>query len=301
MNRTRVACILAAVSVLPHALAAQQLPRDLASLVEAERSFSRASVARGIRASFIEFFAEEGVGFNPHPVKVKKDFSASPPDTALAPMILSWEPVYAGISRAGDLGFTTGPTTRTERASGRKMPGWGYYFSVWQKQRDGQWKVLADLGMGTLADSATPAFRAAQASPWPARAGPPDMQAERNALQNVEREFSTSARERGTAQAYDQVLADDARMHRVGVAPLTDKLAVIAHAARMRGPVSWQPITVDVARSLDLGYSYGKYEMTTATSGAAEETGYYVHVWRKDAAGKWKLIADIAQALAPGR
>ncbi|MGH7470153.1 MAG: hypothetical protein ACRENP_19580 [Longimicrobiales bacterium] len=57
-------------------------------------------------------------------MKAKKDLLASPPDSAPAPMILSWEPVYAGISRAGDLGFTTGPTTRTERASGRKQPGW---------------------------------------------------------------------------------------------------------------------------------------------------------------------------------
>ena len=52
---------------------------------------------------------------------------------------LVWWPLWAGIARSGDLGFTTGPYT----ADGR--PG-GYYFTVWAKQPDGSWKWLFDGG-----------------------------------------------------------------------------------------------------------------------------------------------------------
>lgn len=45
------------------------------------------------------------------------------------------------------------------------------------------------------------------------------------------------------------------------------------------------------ARSGDLGYSYGRFEV----SAPAQHTGAYVRVWQRDASGKWLVVADVTQ------
>ena len=60
-----------------------------------------------------------------------------------------------------------------------------------------------------------------------------------------------------------------------------------SHAAGMSASTG----AADAARSGDLGYSYGTYDIT----GAAAEHGAYVRVWQRDAAGRWLVVADVVQ------
>jgi len=59
--------------------------------------------------------------------------------------------------------------------------------------------------------------------------------------------------------------------------------------------VGWQPKKVEVARSGDLGYSEGTYElqMNDPKGNAVTDRGKYVVVWKKQADGTWKALADI--------
>jgi ketosteroid isomerase-like protein len=61
------------------------------------------------------------------------------------------------------------------------------------------------------------------------------------------------------------------------------------------GSVQWQPVTVEVAKGKDLGYSMGTYErkMKDAQGNEATETGKYVEVWKKQSDKQWKVVADI--------
>ena len=54
--------------------------------------------------------------------------------------------------------------------------------------------------------------------------------------------------------------------------------------------VKWQPTKVEVARSGDIGYSRGTYEMTVndAKGNPMTDRGKYVEVWKKQADGTWK-------------
>jgi ketosteroid isomerase-like protein len=59
---------------------------------------------------------------------------------------------------------------------------------------------------------------------------------------------------------------------------------------------------VDVAKSGDLGYSQGSYSMTSTapkTKKVMSEKGKYVTVFKKQADGSWKAVADIFNADAP--
>jgi uncharacterized protein (TIGR02246 family) len=52
---------------------------------------------------------------------------------------------------------------------------------------------------------------------------------------------------------------------------------------------------VEVARSGDIGYEYGTYELTTPNKKGQPkvEKGKYATVWKKQADGSWKAVTDI--------
>ena len=66
--------------------------------------YSDLSVAKGMPAASVEYFAEDGIAFAPTAVTGKK-YWASRTDF---PGTLIWQPIFA-FAAAGDLGFTTGP------------------------------------------------------------------------------------------------------------------------------------------------------------------------------------------------
>ena len=63
----------------------------------------------------------------------------------------------------------------------------------------------------------------------------------------------------------------------------------------------WKPITVEVARSSDLAYVTGSYEFASNDSSGkpAVDKGKYVEVWKKQADGSWKCVADIFNSDLP--
>ena len=115
----------------------------LHSVVEAEKTFAKTSVERGIRESFLQFFADDSVVFTPAPTNGKK-FYANYDDKGRQ---LSWQPIFATISNAGDLGFTAGPWEMKKSATDEKPIAFGDFVSIWKKQRDNSWKVVVDLGV----------------------------------------------------------------------------------------------------------------------------------------------------------
>jgi len=66
--------------------------------------------------------------------------------------------------------------------------------------------------------------------------------------------------------------------------------------------ISFATASVDVSKAGDIAYSQGAYSMTATnpkTKKVVAEKGKYVTVYKKQADGKWKAIADIDNADAP--
>ena len=60
---------------------------------------------------------------------------------------LTWTPVYADMAASGDLGYTYGTYEfRSKDKDGKPTVSYGKYASIWKKQRDGNWKVVLDMG-----------------------------------------------------------------------------------------------------------------------------------------------------------
>jgi ketosteroid isomerase-like protein len=58
--------------------------------------------------------------------------------------------------------------------------------------------------------------------------------------------------------------------------------------------ISWEPTKVEVARSEELGYSYGTYRLTYSSpdSKPVTDRGKYLEIWKKQKDGTWKCAVD---------
>lgn len=65
--------------------------------------------------------------------------------------------------------------------------------------------------------------------------------------------------------------------------------------------LSWEPNAAVTAKSGDLAYTSGTYQLSaTGPDGKPiADKGKYVEVWRKDSTGKWKVAADIYNSDLP--
>lgn len=271
----------------------------LSSLVEAERSFARMSVEKGMHEAF---FAEDGINFQPAPTLVREDMRKRPQPVAHPLFTLDWAPVYGDVSKAGDLGYTTGPFLLTDQSPQRRPPRHGMYFSIWKKQSDGSWKVVVDAGISTpepVAPLKGARFRSAHEShPKHTREGV-NLDAERAALMNKDRELFKAAGTSGMVNAFLDYSVDDARLHRDGMMPFVGRGAIRNFLSAQATTLVGAPIKSDVSQSADLGYTYGTYESKVGSAPSSGERGYYVRVWKSDARGKWTLTLDTTIPVPP--
>ena len=61
----------------------------------------------------------------------------------------------------------------------------------------------------------------------------------------------------------------------------------------------WSPSKVDVSQDGTLGYTWGRFDLTThgKDGKAAVDTGIYLTIWRRDSDGVWKIAFDGGPAL----
>jgi hypothetical protein len=85
-------------------------PARLAPVVEAEHAFAQYSIDRGMKDAFLSFAAPDGVVFRRGPVNAIELWKSRNPAPA---GLLTWWPVYADVSLAGDMGC---PRTRSPQA-----------------------------------------------------------------------------------------------------------------------------------------------------------------------------------------
>src|SRR5690349_10240975 len=83
----------------------------LGSLIDAELAFARMGVERGIREAFLANFADDGIVFEPAPIRLRETWSARPPPGDPLEQKLERKPAQAGVARSHDFGYTTGPYT----------------------------------------------------------------------------------------------------------------------------------------------------------------------------------------------
>jgi ketosteroid isomerase-like protein len=127
---------------------------------------------------------------------------------------------------------------------------------------------------------------------------PIDLEAEREALLQVERDFAAVSAELGPAEAFYRYFAEDVVQLVTGLDPVFGREAVYQI---MKGEetytLTWEPEDARVSSSADLGWTWGFY--TGTYPGESGDTlvyhGKYLSVWKK-VEGQWKIAADIGNS-----
>lgn len=279
--------ISTAVMAASAVLGADAIPPALAAMADTERAFARRAADTNFRDAFLEYFADESVGFNPEPGPGREQVRKLPPPPQ--DLKLWWEPRVGDIASSGDLGYLTGPTETTVAG---KPTRHGNYFSVWKKQPDGTYRVILDVGIGV---PGAPAFAQGfvRARAVAAYTGHDTKAAAEESLLAADRAFGAALAGRGPAAAYAEALHAAARVHRGGLQPLTTRDAAVEWTRANVTAMTSSPTKGETALSRDLGYTWGAFT-ATSTAGAASQ-GSYVRVWTRDASGRWHVAADITQ------
>jgi ketosteroid isomerase-like protein len=256
------------------------------ALVEMEHQFASEAATKGTRAAFLEFLADDGIVFQPGPVNGKKFWNERQPAKGL----LSWQPAFADVSRAGDLGYTTGSWEYRPSGPQDQPAAFGQYFTIWKKQSDGAWKAVLDRGVPT--EKSYPARVVQFPLHDESSTGETNFDVSRGkaAVLKREEEFSALSVRKGTSAAFDSYLADDARVLRPNVAPAIDKNNAMVLISGSAGTLTCKAMMADISASGDMGYSYGAFELKSQA--ISLEHGSYVRVWKKYG-HDWRVVMDV--------
>jgi ketosteroid isomerase-like protein len=252
------------------------------AMVDAEKKFYETGQAKGTRAAFLEWLADDAIVFRPGPVNGKEAWGKRPE----IGLDLVWEPTFAAIARSGDFGYDTGPAKWRADKKEPNFTGYGHFISIWKKQKDGTWKVALDCG---IENPEPPGKTETLRMVVPEGPGKGEHHFWAGAMKN----FHEIAQDDST-RAILEFAALEIRIYRDGHFPAVGREAANSLLKEVNGKTTYGPFAGASSSSRDLAYNYGKY---TTVRAEITEQGHYLQIWQIDASGAWKLALDWQQPL----
>lgn len=270
---------------------------DAAPIVAAERAFAADAPVLGLTASFNKWAVPDAVMIGGGQVQTVRD--VFPPDVPRPAdeALLEWWPNFAGISRSGDLGFTTGGVA----INGQRT---GHYFTIWKKQPDGSWRWVYDGGSGaSAADVPGPDSEPVILPVGPqllqvvtSLDRPPPPMAPDWAMTRVREQEAALARAAVTDQkaAHLAAMADNGRLY---VAPRPPAIGRDAFAEALDAwPATFRFGPTEGGGQSQYGDLVWTYGPAAWSRDGQERTGHYVRLWQRQEEGFRIVLAQLIPA-----
>jgi len=121
------------------------------------------------------------------------------------------------------------------------------------------------------------------------------LSADQKKLLNTDWEFSRTSVKKGAAAAFYLFLTNNAMQLPEGSLPIYGKKAIFDTMMQGDYTLSWTPVKAEVARSGELGWTWGKFVVQVIQKDGSELTSYgkYLNIWKKQADGSWKVVVDM--------
>lgn len=268
------ACALSAAPEAP----GQEGAVSAAPVIAAERAFAADGAERGWAAAFRRAAAPDAITLSPDPVNAQEQLAQFQGDGETT---LAWAPAYAGVSRDGGFGFTTGPFWSRGREGII-----GHYFTVWRRQDDGSWKWIFDAGTG-VRDPGPAASADAVIPTLPIAAhGAGSAEAAVEEVRGLEHRTAL-ARPEPRSQLV-QRLAVDVRLNRPGHPAAIGSEAAASLALETALDAIETPLRIEASSGGDMVFVLGP---TSWREGDAVRRGYTARIWQRRGAD-WRIVFD---------
>jgi len=256
-----------------------QTDNNLQAIAETEKAFARFAAEKDTKSAFLEFTAPDGILFQPNPINTKTYWNSRGESKGL----LSWQPSFVDISSNGVLGWTTGPWEYRPKGKDDAPVGWGEFATVWQKQPDGKFRFVVDIGIShekAQVDSVT----------WKSFADAGKETNERGiSAGDSAAGFFELANKGNLNIAYKNYAASDVRVLREGKMPILGKDDFLRELKKNKIKVAFAKRSVFFGAT-DLSYTTNSYTLTRADK--TIEKGNFMQIW-KLRGGKWQIVLDI--------
>lgn len=247
--------------------------KGIKGLINAEKAFASFTASHTIREGFLQYMDSAGVIFRQgYAVNALDTYQKQKPGTA----ILSWEPEFAVISASGDIGVTTGPYKIRPQTLPDTTVGRGSFSSVWQINKKGEWKNLADLG--TSYSSPYPAVRKVKGISLPKTK---NVNSTYDEVWQIDKKFNMAVQEKNTAILTSHISTDswlniDGQVPVVGAKQIQTALQNIPDGLILISQAGY------LSSAKDLVYIYG-----TVINGLKKENYLRVWIYRNK---QWQVI-----------
>ena len=236
------------------------------TLVEAERAFAADSPVRGVKTAFLEVLAMDALMYRPGPVNARQYFAGRPDE---ATFTLEWAPAAAEAS--GGLGYTYGPFKLTPKEG---EVGGGHFFSIWQEDAQGKWRLLLDHGIQHEVIAFPESVKARGSVGPKAESKQADLEGFDDALNTLR----SRAHAPGALQPY---FSDDGMVLRSGATP--QRRIDLKESPAMRGVAARKMLRIS---------SDGRLAATTGVT-STEPPQMYLRAWRFVDGEGWKVVVDL--------
>ena len=249
--------------------------KGLDEMIAAERSFAAYAVANNTKDAFLKYMDSGAVMFeNGEPYKAYERWQKR----EKRPGVLSWWPLYAEIAASGDFGYTCGPWTFQPTSITDSVVANGFFFTIWQKNKAGEWKFILDVGtdQGRFLPGDTILIRVKPGKTPDSKLG----------MLGAEKDFvemnGSNPSEANKLFAAENIIYAREKTTLMGQVKSSEPPGSLSSEK-----MSFIPLGSGIAPSGDLGYIYG-----TATLNGKKET--YLRIWRHEPSG-WKIALQMVR------
>lgn len=273
-------CLSAAAAADAFGQSADAVKNNLQIIYDTEKAFEKSAAERGVNQAFLEFTAPDANCFFAGQVNCREYWKNRPP----SPAALLWNPHIVDVSANGALAYTTGSSVYKPKGRDDAEEYHGQYATVWQRQPDGRYLAVLDIGIS----HAKPAARKTE---WTSAADAGgDANEKRISAADASTRFYETAARQSLSRAYKEFLAADARLLREGKQPIDGKKAVLAEYQNFKSKINFSKRTMFVGAA-DLAYVSDAYTIADK-DGKQTEKGHFLQIW-KLRGGRWQIVLDV--------
>lgn len=256
-------------------------------------SVAQRGIARGLAASFTSdvVYLRDGLPIMRGRSAVQAIIAA---ESLGGPVAMRWQPVRAEASRDGRSGYSYGFTVIGSGGGAAPSLRMDRYIAFWRREDDA-WRIAA---YAETYGAPPPMLVMPSAVADSALADVP-MRRARGPLEDIRAAddgFSRAATRFGTGRAFGEYAADNAQIFSTPGEFITGPDAI----SRAFGPTTedsrlvWHPVTGEIARSGDLGFTVGNAVFTGRSLDGTPQVRYskYLTVWKKQRDGTWRYVVD---------